>query len=149
MLTERKTSLITNFPQLLKIVAKKTSNFRNWEGKKWLAQIYRKNLTDRKLEKTRTRINKIILCISTSSVFTQSFQYQYWKANAYSILTIIELGPPVSEFSTRTSKFYGSIDSEDKFHKTGIEDWLTMGSELGPFLCGIHSHCHYTIIHLN
>ena len=29
--------------------------------------------------------------------FTQSSQYQYWKASKYSMLTVTELGPPVSE----------------------------------------------------
>ena len=32
-LTERRTSLITVFPQLLKIVAKKAWPFQKWEGK--------------------------------------------------------------------------------------------------------------------
>ena len=30
----------------------------------------------------------------------QNSQYQYWKASTYSILTVFELGPPVSESST-------------------------------------------------
>ena len=33
VLTERKTSLITVFPKMLKIMAKKAWNFRKWEGK--------------------------------------------------------------------------------------------------------------------
>ena len=44
--------------------------------------------------------------------------------NKYSIVTVIELGLPVSESSTRTSKLYALTDSERKFHKTGLENWL-------------------------
>ena len=73
---------------------------------KWLGQFFWKVLTERKLERTRSRI-KIMLSASLSLVFfTQSSQYQIWKGNTYSNLTVIELGPPVSESSTRISKFY-------------------------------------------
>ena len=34
-------------------------------------------------------------------------------------LMVIELGPPVSESSTRISKFHDPTDSEDKFYKKG------------------------------
>ena len=54
--------------------------------------------------------------------FTQSSQYQNWKANKYSILTINELGPPVLESLTRISKFYAPAGSEHKFNKTEIEN---------------------------
>ena len=54
---------------------------------KWLAQIFRKDLTGTKLERTITLI-KIMLSASPSSVFfSQNSQYQIWKANTYSILT--------------------------------------------------------------
>ena len=36
---------------------------------------------------------------------THSSQYQYWKARKYYILMVIELGPPVSESSTRSKQF--------------------------------------------
>ena len=60
-------------------------------------------------------------------------QCQYWKANKYSILTVTELEPPVSESSTRIWKFYAHNNSELKFHKLGIENWLPMGLNLGSF----------------
>ena len=60
---------------------------------------------------------------------TQCSQYQYWKASKYSILMVIELGLPVSEFSTG-STFYAPTDSEHKFHKAGIENWLLIGFSL-------------------
>ena len=45
----------------------------------------------------------------------------------YSILTVIELGPPVSESSTGSQNYMPSTYPEHKFHKTGIENWLPIG----------------------
>ena len=60
----------------------------------------------------------------------QSSQCQYWKANTYSIITGIEIGPPVSESSTGSQNFIPSTDSEHKFHKMEIENWLRIGFNL-------------------
>ena len=38
----------------------------------------------------------------------------------------IELGLPVWKASTRISKFYAHTDSEHKFNKTGIENWIAL-----------------------
>ena len=65
VLKNRKTSPITIFPELLKDL--KLSKVRKEE--KWLAQFFRKDLTETKLERTRKRI-KIMLSISPSSVFS-------------------------------------------------------------------------------
>ena len=65
VLKNRKTSPITIFPELLKGL--KLSKVRKEE--KWLAQFFRKDLTETKLERTRKRI-KIMLSISPSSVFS-------------------------------------------------------------------------------
>ena len=44
----------------------------------------------------------------------------------------IELGPPlVSKSSIGISKFYDPTDSEHKFHKTRIKNWLSIGFKLG------------------
>ena len=78
LLTERKTSLITAFLQLLKIWQKRLETFESDKGKvekirkekgerKGLAQIFRKDLTERKLERTRI---KIMLSASLSLVFS-------------------------------------------------------------------------------
>ena len=48
---------------------------------------------------------------------TQSSQYQYWKARKYSILTVIELGPPVSEFSTESKQFMPPLILNTNFRK--------------------------------
>ena len=42
--------------------------------------------------------------------------------NKDSIRTAIELGPPVSESSTKISKFHAPTDSEHKFNKARIEN---------------------------
>ena len=64
VLTDRKTSLIIIFPKMLKIMAKKAWKMRR---EKWLTQIFRKYITERKLERTRI---KIMLSTSPSSVFS-------------------------------------------------------------------------------
>ena len=51
----------------------------------------------------------------------------------YSILTVNELGAPTLESSARISKFYALTDSEYKFDKTEIENWLPIGYNLGAF----------------
>ena len=58
---------------------------------------------------------------------------------------VIELGLPVSECSTRISKFCAPTNSEHKFNKTKIGNWLIMGFNLGPSWLGTHSHNHYTM----
>ena len=50
VLTERKTSLITVFPQFKKN-GKEGLKLSKVRREKWLAQIFRKDLTERKLEK--------------------------------------------------------------------------------------------------
>ena len=47
----------------------------------------------------------------------QSSQYQYWKARKYSILTVIELGPPVSESSTGSQQFMPPLILNTNFRK--------------------------------
>ena len=44
---------------------------------------------------------------------------------------VTELGPQLSESSTRISKFYVSTHSENRFNKAGIENWLDLGFNLG------------------
>ena len=71
---------------------------------------------------------------------TQSLRNRNWKANKYSILTETEIEPPVSEFLNRILKFYAPTDSEHKFHKTGIANWLPIGFNLGSSWLGTRSH---------
>ena len=65
MLTERKKSLITIFPQLLKIIAKKKETFENEKGKVVSSNFQERFRFERKLERTKTRI-KIMLSASPS-----------------------------------------------------------------------------------
>ena len=41
------------------------------------------------------------------------------------------LGPPVLESSTRIPKCYAPTESEHKFNKMEIENWLPIGYNLG------------------
>ena len=106
-------------------------------------------LTYRQLkQRQRTKINKTMLSAPSLPPHrfpTQSSQYQNWKSNKYSILTANELGPPVLESSVRIPRFYPPTDSERKFNKTEIENWLPTGYNLGLSWLGIGSHNHYTM----
>ena len=53
---------------------------------------------------------------------------------------VIDFGPPMSESSTKISKFHWFSDSQWKFHKTRIENWLPIRFELGSPWLGICSH---------
>ena len=44
---------------------------------------------------------------------------------------VTELGLPVSESSTWPQNFMPPTDSEHKFHKTGIKNWLSIRFSLG------------------
>ena len=83
-----------------------------------------------------TQIASDVMCVQfitppppdTSHWFsTQSSQYQNWKANTYSNLTVNEIGLPVLESSAGISNFYARTDSKHKFNKTEIENWLSIG----------------------
>ena len=56
------------FPSIVKNDNKQGFKISKVRRKKWLAQILRKDLTERKLEKTRVRI-KIMFCASPSLFF--------------------------------------------------------------------------------
>ena len=68
----------------------------------------------------RTKINKTMLSAYPSSVSTQSSQYQHWKANKYSILTVIELGLSVSQSSTGSHHFMPPLILNTNFIKREI-----------------------------
>ena len=60
-------------------------------------------------------------CFLLHRFSTQNSQYQYGKAHKYSILTVIELGPPVSKsstgsqnFSTVSSTFYATTEIKNR-----------------------------------
>ena len=64
VLTERKTSPI---PSIAKYTGKEGLKLSKVRRKKWLVQIFRKDLTDRKLERTRM---KMMLSVPHLSVFS-------------------------------------------------------------------------------
>ena len=98
--------------------------------KKSLAQIFWKDLIERKLEKARM---KIMLSASPSLFFSQKVHNIKFEKQIriLSQLTVTELGPPVSESSTRISKFHDPTDSEHKFYKTKTENWQSISFKLG------------------
>ena len=63
-----------------------------------------------------------------------------------SSLMVIVLGPPVSEFSTGSQIFMPPADSEQKFWKMEIENWLPIGFDLGSSWLEIASHNHYNTL---
>ena len=82
-------------------------------------------LTHQRLKHSqRTKFNKTMLSAFPLHFFIQRSLYQNRKTNKYSILTVTELGPSVSESSTRITKFYTSIDSEHKVHKMEIKNGI-------------------------
>ena len=79
---------------------------------------------------------------SPSSFFKQSSHIGIGTkiVNKDSIRTAIELGPIVSESSTKISKFHAPTDSEHKFHKARIENWPPIAFKLGFPWLRIHRH---------
>ena len=66
-----------------------------------------------------------MLSASPSSFFKQSSHIRIGTkiVKKDSIRTAIELGPAVSESSTKISKFHAPAASEYQFHKVRIENW--------------------------
>ena len=97
---------------------------------KSLAQIFWKDLTEKKLKKTRM---KIILSASPSLFFSPKVHNIRFEKETriLSQLTVIGLGLQVWESSIRISKFHDPTDSEHNFYKTRIENWLSIGFQLG------------------
>ena len=73
------------FPSTVKNNDKEGLKLSKVRREKWLAQIFREDLTQRKLKKNKNQSN--VLCLRFIDFFTKSSLYQIWKANTYSILT--------------------------------------------------------------
>ena len=95
----------------------------------------------------RTKINETVLLTSPSSVFHTKFTMSvYWKASKYSILTEIELGPPVSESSTGSQHFMPPLILNTNFI---IEIKFQISNrKLAIHRIQSHTHNHYTMFHL-
>ena len=75
------------------------------------------------------------------STQAQSSQYQNWKANKCSIITVNEQGPPViSNFLLPLI-----LNSNLQFNKTKIENCPPIGYNLGSPLLRARSYNHYTM----
>ena len=100
------------FPSIVENNGKEGLTLSKVKREKLLAQIFRKDLPERKLEKTRT---KIMLSASPSLFFFSHkvHNIRFKKQTCIlSQLAITELGPLVSEPSTRISKFHDPNDTE-------------------------------------
>ena len=97
------------FPSIVKNNGKEGLTFSKVRRKKSLVQIFRKDLTERNLEHTKM---KIMLSASPSLFFflhkVHNVRFEK-QIRILSQLTVIELGLPVSESSTRISKSYDPL----------------------------------------
>ena len=97
------------FPSIVKNNGKEGLTFSKERRKKSLVQIFRKDLTERNLENTKI---KIMLSASPSLFFflhkVHNVKFEK-QIRILSQLTVIELGLPVSESSTRISKSYDPL----------------------------------------
>ena len=81
----------------------------------------------------------------SASPHRKANNYSNWKANKYSILTVTELGTPVSESLTGCQNFMLPTESEHKSHNMGIENGLPIEFNLRSSWSGTCSHNHYTM----
>ena len=134
------------FPSIVKNNGKKGLKLSKVRTEKWLTQIFRKDLTERKLERAR-RI--IMLSASPSSVFfTQSSQYQIWKANTYVLTNDNWTWTASIGVLSWDLKVLWPTDFKRKFHKTRIENWLSIGLELGFPWLRTYYYNHYTMLNI-
>ena len=137
-----------HFPSTVKNNGKKGLKHSKVRRENWLGQTFRRDLTERMLERT---IIKIILSTSPSSAFSHkvhNIRFEKQTCILSQLMIPIELGPPVSKSSTKISKFYDSTDSENKFHKTRIKNWLSIDFEMGSPWLRTYSFNHYTIFNI-
>ena len=73
--------------------------------------------TNNKSTTKERKLTKLYFLPPPHRFSTQSLQYQNWKANKYSILTVIEPEPPVSESSSRILKFMSPLILNTNFIK--------------------------------
>ena len=75
-------------------------------------------------------------------MFSASPLFHFHTKFTYQKYAIIKLTPPRAESSTKVSKFHPPTDSEPKFHKARIENWLPSELKLGLPWLGNRCHNH-------
>ena len=110
-----------------KIPAGKRCNF-SWPVIRLSAASPPPLIHQRLKHRQRTEINRKMLSVSPSMVLHKDHNIRIEKQRW--LLTVIELGPTLSESSTGSQNFMPLADPEHKFHKTGIENWLPIGFSL-------------------
>ena len=84
-----------------------------------------------KARKNKNKNQNNAFCLPLIGFFTQS---RTWAASSWT--------------ATWISKFYDPTDSEHKFHKIKIENWLSTGFEMEYPWLGTYSQNHYTMFNL-
>ena len=62
---------------------------------------------------------------------------------------VIKLEPPAFDSLTRILKFYDTSDSEHKFYKIRIKNWLSIDFELQSTWLWTYHQNHYTMFNLH
>ena len=146
VLTESADKSNYRFPSIVKNNGKEGLKLSKVRREKWLAQIFRKDLTERKLERTRW---KIMLSASPSSVFfTQSSQYQIWKANVYILSNSNQTWTTTVRVLNLDLKVLWPTYAKYKFHKKRIEIWLSIGFKMGFPWLRTYFYNHYTMFNI-
>ena len=91
------------------------------------------------------RLINVLFRGGSQHVFHSYEPLRYLQMMVFEIVTVNELGPLVFESSSRISKVYATTDSEHKFNKTEIKNWLPIGYNLRSSWLGTPSHNCYTM----
>ena len=141
-----------HFPSIVKNNGKEGLKLSKVGRKKWLAQIFRKDLSGRNLERTRMK-----LCFLPplhwffQTKFTISdlkSKYVFYPNGNRNWTASVGVLNQLQDLVTRISKFHDPTDSEHKFNKTRIENWLSIGFELGFPRLRTYCHNHYTMFNI-
>ena len=94
----------------------------------------------------KNNIKKTCFLPSRHQAFTQSSQYQNWKAKKYPILTVIEHGLNYQCQSPKlgSQNFLPPLIL-NKFHKIEIGYWLPIGINVRRSWMRTHIHNHFTM----
>ena len=136
------------FPSIVKNNGKEGLTLSKVRREKFIAQIFRRDLPTR--EKARKNKNENgAFCLPFIAFFSHKVHNIRFKKQTriLSQLTVTELGRPVSKSSTRISKFHDPNDSAHKVYKTRIENYISIGFQLGTPWLRTYSHNYYTMVH--
>ena len=99
--------------------------------RKMVTSNFQEKINRDKARKNKNKNQNNAFCLPLIGFFTQS---RTWAASSWT--------------ATWISKFYDPTDSEHKFHKIKIENWLSTGFEMEYPWLGTYSQNHYTMFNL-